>query len=115
MKILVALDKNSVKEGIATGTPYIDGTNIEEFYFDEETASALEKDGFLSEMWENFDALFDWGDCDYFNARKCTDLKLWLETRIQQDTDQKVASVYSVLLDYCNKAIKAETGIYFDF
>ena len=49
MWIRVALDKNAVHYGNSPEYTYVDGENIKEFYFGDETAKALEEDGFLSE------------------------------------------------------------------
>ncbi len=65
MWIRVALDQSSVHYNEPVSLSYIDGKNIEEYYFDNETAQALETDGFLTAMWAKLDAVFDWGDCDF--------------------------------------------------
>ena len=97
------------------GYVYIDGDNTEEFYFDEKTAQHLEDDGFLLEMWKKFDALFDWGDCDFFEPEKCEKLKGWLKERLKKNLPPDVREVYKILLDYAEKAVKYDTGIDFDF
>jgi len=66
-------------------------------------------------MWDKLDALFDWGDCDFFMPDKCMVFKTWLETRLQKEGNPVVKAVYEVMLDYAEKAIIYDTGISFDF
>ena len=94
---------------------YIEGEDVEEFYFDEKMAEALENDGFLTEMWDNFNAMFDWGDCDFFPAEKCVMLKGWIEKRMSKPTNDDLKEFYTVLLQYSERAIQNDTGISFDF
>ena len=61
MWLRVAINKDSVHYNKSISYSYIDGPNTEEYYFDQIVADALEKDGFLTEMWDKLDALFDWG------------------------------------------------------
>ncbi len=113
MWIRVATDNSAVhSEG---GYTYVSRENSEEYYFSEEVAAMLDQDNFLQEMWDRFDALFDWGDCDYFRADKCGRLADWLKNRLKKDLPDQVKEVYQVMLDYCQKAIDARTGIDFDF
>lgn len=58
MRLQVALDDRALKY---YKVYYVDGEPSVEYYFDENTAQALEDDGFLTEMWDKFDAMFDWG------------------------------------------------------
>lgn len=110
----VALNKDSlIFEN--SNFAHVNGSDIEEYYFDENTAKLLEEDGFLKEMWNNLDAIFDWYDCDFFNSEKCVKFKNWLETRLSKNVDEKIKEVYLTMLDYAKKAINANTGIYFDF
>ena len=113
MWIRIALDKDSVK-GTPNGYLWASG-NVEEYYFDQAIANALETDGFLTEMWDKLDALFDWGDCDFFLPEKCILLKEWLENRLSQDVNSTLKPVYETMLDYANKALENDTGISFDF
>ena len=113
MWIRVALD-NSAIQGKKNVYRWISG-NAEEFYFGEDVAAALERDGFLTEMWEKLDAVFDWGDCDFFIPEKCIAFKEWLIIRLQQKTDPIIRPVYETMLDYADKAITRGTGIEFDF
>ena len=115
MWICVALNKNDVHYGSSTEYTYVDGENIKEFYFDDETAKELEADGFLAEMWSRLDALFDWGDCDFFPPEKCLKFKAWLEQRLQRSTSNRLKTVYDTMLDLTDLAIKCDTGISFDF
>lgn len=115
MWIRVALDKNGVKHGSNPEYTYIVGENIKSFYFDDATANALEADGFLTEMWAKLDALFDWGDCDYFAPEKCKKFKIWLEQRFNRPISSQLKPVYEAMLDLANLAIKHDTGICFDF
>lgn len=114
MWIRVALNKESVKISDA-GNKYIDGDYMEEYYFEKEIASQLDKDGFLKEMWESFDAMFDWGDCDFFDSDKCKLFAEWLKKRLSKSISDDVRKIYSVMYDYALKAIKNGTGLYFDF
>ncbi|CCK85650.1 Protein of unknown function [Lactobacillus equicursoris DSM 19284 = JCM 14600 = CIP 110162] len=61
MRLLVALDDRALKYDEAYKIHYVDGQPTANYYFDEKTAQALEDDGFLTEMWDKFDAMFDWG------------------------------------------------------
>lgn len=113
MWIRVALNKNDVHCG--GGYTWADGVSVKKYYFDEKVAQALETDGFLLEMWHKFDALFDWGDCDYYDAKKCIGFKSWLEDRLSKSTNEQVKPIYEIMLEYANLAIKYDTGIDFDF
>ncbi len=115
MYLRVALNKESVHYNNPIAYSYIDGPNSEEYYFDQTVADALEKDGFLTEMWDRLDALFDWGDCDFFLPDKCLVFKTWLESRLQKEVNSDIRPVYEVMLDYAEKAIANNTGISFDF
>lgn len=115
MWIRVATNKNSVHIKNPISYSYIDGPNIKEYYFDEEKGKELEEAGFLNEMWEKFDAMFDWGDCDFFAPDKCELLKVWLENQLEGTAPKNVKSVYKIMLEYAEIAIKCDTGIYFDF
>jgi hypothetical protein len=112
--IRVALDKSAIK-GAPPGYVYVDGDPNEEYYFDDNVAEALEADNFLLEMWEDFDALFDWGDCDFFFPDKCERLIPWLENRLNRGVNDTIRPVYETMLDYAQKAVKYNTGIDFDF
>lgn len=116
MWIRVALDRKSIHYCEPIGySSIIRNANSEEYYFDKTVAGALEADGFLSEMWEKLDALFDWGDCDFFLPEKCVVFRTWLENRLSCHVDPEIQPVYEVMLDYANKAIANDTGISFDF
>ena len=115
MWLRVALNKDSVHYNKSVSYSYIEGPNAQEYYFDQSVADALERDGFLTEMWNKLDALFDWGDCDFFLPDKCIVFKTWLEARLQKEVDPVIRPVYEVMLDYAEKAIKHDTGISFDF
>lgn len=114
MWIRVATSPDSVKVGQG-GNKYIEGLHVEEYYFDESVAEALDTDHFLPEMWKQFDALFDWGDCDFFEQDKCQKLLVWAGNKLKEDVSPKARSVYEVLLKYAEIAIRNNTGIYFDF
>lgn len=115
MWIRVALDKNSVHHSNDSEYTYVDGDNIREFYFDDTIAKELEDDGFLLEMWNKLDALFDWGDCDYFFGDKCIKFKEWLVQRLKQPASIQLKQVYENMLNLANLAIQYDTGISFDF
>ena len=115
MWLRVALNADSVHYTDPIGYSYVDGPNSDEYYFDQIVADALEKDGFLTERWDKLDALFDWGDCDFFMPDKCMIFKAWLETRLQKEVNPIIRPVYEVMLDYAEKAITFDTGISFDF
>ena len=70
MWIRVAKKQEDIHQGKNSNYISVYGDHTYEFFFDEETADLLEKDGFLTEMWNKLDALFDWGDCDYFDVEK---------------------------------------------
>lgn len=115
MWLHVALNPTAVKCDPEYPIPYVDGEPSDNYFFDEKVAQALEKDGFLSEMWHKFDATFDWGDYDYFDYKKCITFRQWLIERLKSPTNTIVKPVYDTMLDYANKAIKYHTGIGFDF
>ncbi len=115
MWIRVALDEKAVRYGSSPEYTYVDGENIKEFYFDDETARELETDGFLAEMWSELDALFDWGDCDFFPPEKCLKFKEWLEKRLHRPTSDRLKQVYDAMLKLADLALKCNTGISFDF
>ena len=114
MWIRVALDKSAIKQG-TQGNPYIDGSLMEEFYFDENIAKKLEADGFLTAMWKECDAVFDWGDCDFFYPDKCRTMLNWLNRKLSGQAEGELRQIYEKMLDYAQKAIKHDTGLYFDF
>ena len=58
MWICVAVDKNAVHYGSSLEYTYVDGENVKEVYFDDETAKELEADGFLLEI-RNYSSGFD--------------------------------------------------------
>ena len=115
MWIRVAMDKNAVHHGSRPEYTYVDGENIKEFYFDDKTAKELETDGFLSEMWSKLDALFDWGDCDFFLPEKCLKFKEWLDQRLKRPTSNRLKQVYETMQKLTELAIEYNTGISFDF
>lgn len=115
MWIRVAMDKNAVHYGSSLEYTYVEGENVKEFYFDSEIAKELETDGFLSEMWSKLDALFDWGDCDFFPPEKCLKFKEWLEQRLKRPTSSRLKQVYDAMLELADLAIKCNTGMSFDF
>ena len=115
MWIRVALDKDSVHYNTPIGFSYVEGDHAEEYYFGQDVAEALEADGFLTEMWAELDALFDWGDCDFFMPDKCILFRDWLITRLARDVSPVIRPVYELMLDYAKKAIDHDTGISFDF
>lgn len=114
MWIRVAKDKTALNVG-SEGHTYIAGNAMEEFFFDEDTASALDEDHFLEEMWDKFDAMFDWGDCDFFDVDKCKALAQWLQKRLLRELPDNVRQVYEIMLSYTDIAVINMTGIYFDF
>ena len=92
--------------------PYINiGINVDK----DKSFIDIDKDGFLKEMWESFDAMFDWGDCDFFDSDKCKLFAEWLKKRLSKSISDDVRKIYSVMYDYALKAIKNGTGLYFDF
>ncbi len=114
MWIRVATSPDSVRVSQG-GNKYTDGQYVEEYYFDESVAEALDADGFLPEMWKQFDAMFDWGDCDFFEPDKCQKLLDWIRNKLKENVPSKARSVYEVLLRFAEIAICNNTGIYFDF
>mgnify|MGYP003514792291 FL=1 len=84
MWLLVALDDRALKYDEAYKIHYVDGQPAAEYYFDEKIAQALEDDGFLTEMWDKFDAMFDWGDFDFFEPDKCVKFREWLLDRMKR-------------------------------
>ena len=115
MWIRVALNKNDVHCGSSQEYTYVDGEHIKEFYFDDKIAKELENDGFLSEMWSNLGALFDWGDCDYFPPERCEKLKAWLEQRLKRPVSNQLKGMYDAMLKLADLAIQCDTGMSFDF
>jgi hypothetical protein len=115
MWIRVALDRESVHEGVVPENTYVDGKNVKEYYFDDNIAYKLEQDGFLTEMWTKLDAIFDWGDCDYFSTEKSKAFKVWLENRIERPMSQELSPVYNNMLELAKLAIQCGTGVAFDF
>jgi hypothetical protein len=115
MWIRVALDKNAIHYSSSLEYTYVDGENSKEFYFDDVIAKELEKDGFLQEMWSKLDALFDWGDCDFFPPEKCLHFKKWLVQRLQRSTSNQLKQVYDTMLSLADLAIECDTGMCFDF
>ena len=113
MWLLVALDQDSVQK--TEFFTKVCGPHYEQYYFDRSVAEALEKDGFLKEMWEKLDALFDWGKHDFFPAEKCRPFRDWLEARLKRPASPELETIYRVMLDYAEKAIEKDTGISFDF
>lgn len=52
MWIRVTTEKKAVHLLQPLSYSYIEGDAVEEYYFDDETAIALEEDGFLIDMWK---------------------------------------------------------------
>lgn len=115
MWIRVGLDNGAVHNGRTLEYTYVEGKHCKEYFFDDNAAELLENDGFLTEMWSKMDAVFDWGDCDYFPAEKCRKFKEWLTMRLKQPADVKLRQVYENMLEMANLAIQCDTGISFDF
>jgi hypothetical protein len=115
MWIRVATNKEDVHKEQNSGYTYVEGSNVKEYYFDDYIAELLEQDGFLTEMWNKFNALFDWGDCDYFLPQKCILFKEWLENRLNKPISNDLKHVYEIMLNLTNLAIQCNTGISFDF
>ncbi len=115
MWIRVAREEKDVHYGYSLENTYVEGNSIREFYFNDDIAQELEQDGFLNEMWEKLNALFDWGDCDYFPPEKCRVFKAWLEQRLKKTASKQLKQVYENMLDLANLAIQCNTGISFDF
>jgi hypothetical protein len=113
MWLYVATDKDALHDD-GYGIPYVDGEHVERYWFEQDVADALEADGFLTDMWDKF-ALFDWGDSDFFFPDKCERLILWLQDRLSRDVSDTIRPVYETMLDYAQKAVKYQTGIYFNF
>ncbi len=88
---------------------------MEELFFDEDVSDKLEADGFLIAMWKECDALFDWGDCDFFYPDKCVKMIRWLKQKLSGDIEEDLRQVYEKMLEYAEKAIEHDTGLYFDF
>ncbi len=117
MWIRVALTKDALLVG-SQGTISIGkGTadRVEQYYFGRDIFEKLEADGFLWESWGQFDAMYDLGDSDFFDACKCKPFAEWLKERLTRELSTELRTIYGVMLDYANKAIKADTGMYFDF
>ena len=115
MWLRVATDPDSVIKGEAYVWVTRKYFHYEEYFFDEDVADELEKDGFLLEMWNKFDALFDWGDADFFFPDKCERLIHWVDERFERPVPETIAPVYRVLKECSEKAVKYQTGIDFDF
>ncbi len=116
MWIRVALSKEAIHDiDPVSCSSVVKSKNGEAYYFDQIVADALEADGFLTAMWDKLDALFDWGDCDFFPPDKCVIFREWLISRLSHETSPVLQPVYEVMLDYANKAIAHQTGISFDF
>jgi len=58
--------------------------------------------------------LFDLGDVDWFDAEKCVTLRGWLRGRLGGDLAPRARELYTVLLDYANRAIDLGTGVVVD-
>ena len=98
-----------------SGAISISGPYSVKIFFDDDMIPLLEDDRFLYDMWTKFDALFDWGDWDYFPPEKCIGFKQWLEERLKKDLDAKLTDLYSQMLSIADTAIEYETGIFFNF
>lgn len=115
MWISVALEKKAIHYGSSPEYTFVDGDKAIKYYFDSDIAKALEDDGFLLEMWNKLDALFDWGDCDYFLPERCIKFKAWLIQRLKLPVNNQLKQVYEHMLELANIAIAHDTGISFDF
>lgn len=116
MWIRVALSKEAIHDcNPIRCSSIMSSTHSKAYYFDQTVADVLEADGFLTEMWDKLDALFDWGDCNFFPPDKCVIFREWLKNRLARKTNPVLKPVYEVMLDYADKAIANNTGISFDF
>lgn len=115
MWIRVAMNDEAIHKNTVQNLTYIDGGKYKEYYFGDEIAKKLEEDHFLTEMWTELDALFDWGDCDFFYPERCKKFKIWLTTKLENEMDSDLKQIYEVMLEYANIAVEKETGICFDF
>ncbi|MDO4501391.1 MAG: hypothetical protein Q4B60_09020 [Erysipelotrichaceae bacterium] len=114
MWLKVGLDQSSVID-TSYGMKYVSGENLMKHYFNDSIAEKLDEDKFLENMWNNFDAMFDWGDCDFFDSDKCLKLSEWLKIKLSSCHDFELREFYSLLLEYSIIAVEHKTGVYFDF
>lgn len=68
----------------------------------------------LMEIDDACDAFIDYGDVDFFNASQCVQLSNWIQKRMQQPIESRYKEMLTILYEYCEKAIKLNTGVVID-
>lgn len=84
---------------------------VEHYSMEPSDEKLLNKD-FIAPVDELCGALLDIGDVDFLNARQCRLLAAWLKTRLTQDSlNPRLRTIYTILLDYAQRAIEYGTGV----
>lgn len=71
----------------------------------------LDKD-FIDSVNKYCDSLLDISDVDYFSGEKCKKLVEWLKNRFEKPIENsRLVEIYTVMLDYAERAVKLNTGV----
>ena len=66
---------------------------------------------FVDPINELCGTLLDYSDVDWFDPESCVKLKGWLEERLQSPCEDRLRVLYTVLLDFADRAIELDTGV----
>ena len=88
---------------------YLEKTVCHRIETEEERELLLED--FMDPVNELCGTVLDYSDVDWFGPESCVKLKGWLEDRLRRPCDERLRSLYAVLLDFVDRAIALGTGI----
>lgn len=91
-------------------TPVEPDDSYELYKIDWDDARALDED-FADPINDLCDSLIGLYDVDYFDAKQCLKLRAWLVERLKRPCTGRLRELYTVLLDYANRAIELGTGV----
>lgn len=91
-------------------TPSEPDERVEVFQLEEEDWDIL-NDGFIDPINSLCNTVLDYGDVDFFDSDKCLLMRTWLIEKLKQNLTEREKCLYSVLLDFSERAIRLETGI----
>ncbi|PJM73707.1 hypothetical protein CS006_00475 [Bifidobacterium primatium] len=90
--------------------PYGPKTHSEVYRMHESDRDPMDED-FTDPVNAICGSTLGYGDVDFFDARQCRLLAAWLETRLTQPIDPRLAEIYRRLDDYARRAVQYGTGV----
>lgn len=100
--------------GYIPDVPLHSNERVEIYSFDLDLWLLIDKD-FIDPVNNLCGTLLDNGDIDFFDARQCRLLAGWLEARLEQPIDSRLADLYRKLADFARRAIEYGTGVVIEF